>query len=159
MDPITIATTIASAAKAAKAAWDTGESLYLFIKSTQNVTKTVQDLAKSVKAFGDTCDLVHSSLETLEAAYESNKGTLKSIQFGSDQLVWRGIQGRLEECQEIIQELRKSMSDVTKEHSSFVGQAWRQFKLNAKQEDRTVIQARLQNHTTALSLSLQAIKM
>jgi hypothetical protein len=159
MDPVSIFTAICTAGKVAKTAWDIGERLYDIIKDVKNVSKTVQDLVRSTKAFGDTCELVRISLTTLEEAYSTRPGSPDPIHSSADKLLWQGVQSRLEECQAIVEELDSALAGTKTEKSKLVAQIWRQFKLDWKEEDLAAIQRRLNNHTSTLSLSLQAIKM
>lgn len=159
MDPVTALGAISSAAQVASGAKNLAVTLYSFIKNTQHVTKTVRDLADTVNAFGSTCDLVRSSLETLAEAHRSAGHISGLLQANEDRLVWHGVQTRLGQCQHIIDELSSAISGVQKEQSTYVKQAWQQFKLNLSKERIESIQSRLNSHTGALSLSLQAIKM
>ena len=159
MDPVTIIAAIAQSASAAKVAWDFGEAVYHFLQNTQRADKTAEDLAASVKAFGDTCDLVGTSLKSLEEAYQRYGGSLESLRTSDDELLWRGVCARLEECQSIVKELSGVIPAVPKQQPAYMAQAWRQFKLNLQMERIASVESRLSRHTSTLMLSLQAIKM
>ncbi len=65
MDPIVFATTASVVAKTAKAAWDIGEALYIFIQDTKTVDETILALQSEMKSFGDACDLLQRVLTGL----------------------------------------------------------------------------------------------
>ena len=122
--------------------------------------KNIQYLVDTIQAFGDTSNLVHLSLEGLEATYKRHRPSMEDeMQSREDELMWRGVQSRLTQCEGIIKELWGTIAGVRKEHTNLPEQALRQFKLKMKSEKILATQSRLQSHTLALSLSLQAVKM
>ena len=155
MDPVSVITAAAYTAKSAK-------ELYKFIKSAGSVNETVTNLAKDINAYGETCTRVQSTLTTLKASYPSqtsHNSSLESLRIKRDNLVWEDVQNRLEECQDIIDNLWAATKDVREEKSGLAARAIQQLKLNIREGDIVAIQARLQHHTSLLSLSFNATTM
>lgn len=159
MDPLSITSAIGTATKLATSAWDIGEALYSFVQNTRKINKNVNDLADTTKAFGDTCQLVRASLETLKSAYSDNQPSLEHLRSEDDRLLWTGIQLRLQRSESIIKELQLATAGVQQPRPNFATQAVRQIKLSLSMDEINSIQDRLSVQMSTLSLSLQAIKM
>ena len=124
MDPVTIIAAIAQSASAAKVAWDFGEAVYHFLQNTQRADREAEDLAASLKAVGDTCDLVGTSLKSLEQAYRGHGGSLEPLRTSGDELLWRGVCARLEECHSIVKRLSGIIPAVPEQQPGLISQAW-----------------------------------
>lgn len=145
MDPLSIAT---AAFSVAKVLFEVSTKIYEFTEATKNVDKSVLSLQRQVSGIAGILKTIASTLE---------RPCFKELASDHEEL-WAQIDNAITSCNSTARELESSLADVTAPGGAFK-QAWRQFKLDLRQEDVDKLMTEMKTHSVNLQLALGIINV
>ncbi|KAK2756002.1 hypothetical protein FQN53_008754 [Emmonsiellopsis sp. PD_33] len=141
MDPVSI---VAAAVSLSTNCVKISKSLYIFIDETKNVDQTLSGLQNEVESLS-------SVLENVASVLKLNTLTLKSVplELGS---VAKSLLTTLQDCASTLDQLDEKLGGAASDYKVV-----KQVKLSVKMGDVQLLRQRIQSHTGAASLAMQAI--
>ena len=152
MDPLSITT---AASSLTVAIFTASKYIHDFIDNAKNVDQRVKDLAAEV-------DQLLSILQAMKNVFDT-PGTQAVLKGARDIGTLLGaVKTSIDDCTVTAKEVESIFEVVAKEKGdskTLLSKAFRQFKLNSKQDDIDKLNALIQQHKTNMQLSLQTVNV
>lgn len=161
MDPVLIGHIASTAFSVAQGAFKVGVLLYDFIQDVRALDTTAREFACEVDALGSACSLVGTRVQSITQQHSRDQPSFGDDLTQSAQL-WSCLERQLVACQITVGQLSDAVSVVVSsraQKSNFMGQAWKQIKLNMRASDIEEVRNRIKSHTSSLQLTLQSVAM
>jgi hypothetical protein len=144
MDPLSIATAAAAAAKGLFIAADACRS---FREATRDIDHSVKTLESLSRGLAGVLESLHQTLDDPTLNSPRNAG------------LWPSVHNSVESCEATIAELETKLAPLRETRSNVAQQAWRAFRLGEEQPQIDRIISNLKTHWINLQLALQMVNV
>jgi hypothetical protein len=150
MDPVTILSLITGAASVGKLLFQSGEALYRFIEQTRDVDQSVRALHRETAGLGQTITAIRDALQ--QPLIKDHQAITQDYS-----LVWRTLDTSMLDCEDTAKTMKLKFQSAQPSRTSILSKAWRQYKLNIREDEVKDIRSQIHTHGSRLQLSLQMI--
>jgi hypothetical protein len=150
MDPVTTISLISGAGTVGKLLFQSGESLYKFIERTRDLDQSIRALHRETAGLGQTITAIRDALQ--QPAIKNHQSITQDYS-----LVWRTLDTSIRDCEDTAKTMKQKFQPVQLARTSFLSQAWRQYKLSVREDEIKDLRSQIHTHGSRLQLSLQMI--
>lgn len=152
MDPVSPFTILGAVTSAGAAALNASTKLYIFIKATKAVDKSVEALYREVKGLENILDTAQSTLTNIVKDHAKDPAL-------SAHGVMTAIENGVQDCRVTVEALNSLVQDVgtNNQTTNPFKKMFKQLKLNLSTDQIEAVRGRIHTHSICLQLALQTL--